>query len=150
MKICLVASLGGHLEELKFVECIQMQNEYVLITERRSEAQKNQHGIYFVDQINRKEKFALFKIARLFLQGNRILNREKPDCYISTGALISIPILILGKLKRKKIIFIETFARVESGSISGRIAYCFADVFIVYWENLLKIYPKAVYIDPMR
>lgn len=151
MKICLVASSGGHLEELAFVKYINMDYDCFLITEKVSELnEKFCDKVYFVDQINRKERFAFFKVLRLFLIGIRILHTEKPDCFISTGALISIPILVLGKLSRKKVIFIETFARVESGSISGKIAYYFADLFIVYWKNLLKIYPKAVYINPFE
>lgn len=150
LKICLVASSGGHLEELSFIECMNMDIDYFLITEKISDIKDKKKHVYYVDQINRTERFALFKIIKLFLLGSRILDKEEPDCFISTGALISIPILILGKMRRKKIIFIETFARVESGSVSGRIAYHFADLFIVYWKNLLKIYPKAVYIDPFE
>lgn len=148
MKICLVASRGGHLGELAFVKQMNADIDFFLITEKAQEIKGSSEKVYYVDQINRKEVFAIPKLTRLFIVGNRILRKEKPDCYISTGALISIPILILGKLRRKKIIFIETFARVESGSISGRIAYHFADLFIVYWENLKKIYPKAIYINP--
>lgn len=103
-----------------------------------------------MDQINRKDSHILLKIIKLIFTGIRIIKKENPDCFISTGALIAIPILILAKLYRRKVIFIETFARVDSGSLSGRIAYLFADVFIVYWKSLLKIYPKAKYIDPFE
>lgn len=151
MKICLVASSGGHLEELSFVKYVNMDLDIFLVTEKVTKINdKFYKKKYFVDQINRKEVFAFFKVLRLFVQGNRILNKENPDIFISTGALISIPILILGKLRGKKVIFVESFARVESGSISGKIAYRFADVFIVYWKSLLKTYPKAVYIDPFE
>lgn len=151
MKICLVASSGGHLEELSFVKYINMDFDVFLVTEKVTKINDEFYKKkYFVDQINRKEIFAFFKVLRLFVQGNRILNKEKPDVFISTGALISIPILILGKLRGKKVIFVESFARVESGSISGKIAYRFADVFIVYWKSLLKTYPKAIYIDPFE
>ena len=150
MKICLVASRGGHLDELQFIKYMDLKCEYFLITERLPGECRNRSRVYYVDQINRKEPLAFFKIIKLFYVGRKILKKEKPDYFISTGALISIPILLLGKLYGKKIIFIETFARVESGSLSGRIAYLFADVFIVYWKNLLKYYPRAVYIDPFE
>lgn len=138
------------MDELEFIKDMNWEHDYFLITEKIPEELKNWNRVYYMDQINRKEPLALFKIIRLFIVGSRILKKEKPDCFISTGALISIPILLLGKLHGKKIIFIETFARVENGSLSGEIAYLFADVFIVYWKNLLKIYPKAVYIDPFE
>lgn len=149
MKICLVASSGGHLKELEFAKNLDIDKaEYFLITEKVKAVKEEYSKIYYIEQINRKEKKAWLKLLRLFFKGNQILKMEKPDYYISTGALISIPILILGKLKKKKVIFIESFARVESGSLSGRIAYHFVDLFIIYWKNLLKVYPKAIYIDP--
>lgn len=150
MKICLVASSGGHLKELEFVKALNIKNaEYFLITEKVAGMRVKGYGrVYYVTQINRKEKGAWVKFLRLAATGNKILRKEKPDYYISTGALISIPILFLGKLRRKKVIFVESFARVEDGSLSGKIAYRFSDLFIVYWKNLLKVYPKARYVDP--
>lgn len=148
MKICLIASRGGHLKELGFIRYLNLECEFCLITEKSPEILKKKiNNVYYVDQISRKDSHILLKIMRLILMGIRILKKEKPDCFISTGALISVPILILAKLYRKKIIFIETFARVYSGSLSGRIIYPFADVFIVYWKELLKVYPKAKYIN---
>lgn len=149
MKVCLVASSGGHLKELEFVRNLDIDSaEYFLITESVKEIKGGYDKIYYTEQINRKEKKVWLKLLKLFFRGKQIIEKEKPDYYISTGALISIPILILGKFKKKKVIFIESFARVESGSLSGRIAYHFADLFIVYWENLLKVYPEAIYITP--
>lgn len=151
MKVCLVASRGGHLEELQFIKYIDLNCEYFMITETMPTNIKVELSkVYYVDQINRKEPNIILKIIKLFLKGRRILKKEEPDCFISTGALIAVPILFLGKLYHKKVVFIETFARVESGSLSGKITYKFADVFIVYWKNLLKIYPKAIYINPFE
>lgn len=148
MKICLIASCGGHLEELCFAQ--ELHGSCFLITEKSASVTADYDSVYYVDHINRREPHAIRKIIKLFFTAAKILKYEKPDCFISTGALISIPVLILGKLKRKKIIFVETLARVETPSLSGRIAYCFADVFVVYWKSLLKYYPKAHYIDLFR
>ena len=51
----------------------------------------------------------------------------------------------IGKIFGSKIIFIESFANSSSKSITGKIVYKFADLFIVQWENMLNIYPKSVY-----
>ena len=48
------------------------------------------------------------------------------------------------KLFRKKVIFIETFANSKTKTLSGSIVYPIADIFIVQWESMLDIYPKAV------
>ena len=39
--------------------------------------------------------------------------------------------------------FIETFANITSKTITGSLVYKFADLFIVQWESMLKLYPKA-------
>lgn len=145
MKICLVASRGGHMEELACMS--ELDGEKFLITEKSSNTITFCDQVYYVEHINRKDKNAIRKIVKIFIEANAILKKEKPDCYISTGALIAVPVLILGKIRKKKIIYIETLARVEDLSLSGKIVYRFADVFCVYWESLLKKYPKARYID---
>ncbi len=72
--------------------------------------------------------------------------KEKPDVIISTGALATVPFCIAGKLMKKKVIYIESFARVDSPSLTGKIMYKLklADLFIVQWVEMLQFFPKAV------
>ena len=51
----------------------------------------------------------------------------------------------VAKIFRKKVIYIESFANVETKTLSGRLVYPIANVFIVQWHSMLKLYPKAVY-----
>lgn len=101
---------------------------------------------YCVPQINRREKDFKKKFIRLFKTARAILKKEKPDVIITTGALAAFPFCLIGKLMRKKIIYIETFARVNGKSLTGKLVYPFADLFLVQWEELLKLYPKAKYV----
>ena len=71
--------------------------------------------------------------------------QEKPDGVISTGELATFPICVLAKLFRKKVIYIESFARVDEPSLTGRLMYKVADLFIVQWEEMKEFYPNAVY-----
>ena len=41
--------------------------------------------------------------------------------------------------------FIETFANRESKTLSGKMIYPISNLFIVQWEEMLKLYPKAIY-----
>lgn len=82
---------------------------------------------------------------KLFFISSKIYKKIKPDTIISTGALVTVPICIIGKLHHKKIIYIESFARINSPSLTGKIMYKFADEFIVQWEDMLKYFPKAHY-----
>ena len=76
----------------------------------------------------------------------RIIKKEKPDVIITTGALIAFPFCVIGKIMRKKIIYIESFARVNGKSLTGKLVYPFADLFLVQWESMLDVYPKSKYV----
>lgn len=64
---------------------------------------------------------------------------------LSTGAMIAYPALVLAKLMGIKTIFVECMFNVYDTTLTARLSYPFVDLFIVQWEELLKIYPKAVY-----
>lgn len=145
-KICFAASSGGHLEEISRIKELCNQNKDFVLTERGDyEAINWCKTVYYVNQINRKEQLFLLKFICLFFRSFYIFLKEQPDVLITTGALATVPICLIGKILRRKIIYIESFARVEEGSLTGKIMYKVADLFIVQWEELLKIYPNAVY-----
>jgi UDP-N-acetylglucosamine:LPS N-acetylglucosamine transferase len=75
-----------------------------------------------------------------------ILLKEKPDVIITTGAHTCVPMCYLGKIFKKKIIYIESFAKVKTPNLSGKLVYPIADLFIVQWPELLKYYPKGKYL----
>jgi beta-1,4-N-acetylglucosaminyltransferase len=69
----------------------------------------------------------------------------RPQAIISAGPGIGVPACILAKCLRIKVIYIETGSRVFALSMSGKILSRFADLFFVQWEELLSLYPKAIY-----
>ena len=69
----------------------------------------------------------------------------KPDVVVTTGAHTCVAMCYIAKLFRKKVIYIESFARRDSKSLSGKIIYPISNLFIVQWEEMLKFYPKAKY-----
>lgn len=48
-----------------------------------------------------------------------ILIKQKPDLVIATGVLAMIPLCLLVKLSRKKLIYIESFAKINSPTLTG-------------------------------
>ena len=75
-----------------------------------------------------------------------IMLKERPDVVITTGVLAVIPLCLLAKLFGRKLIYIESFAKVTSPTETGKLMYKFADRFYVQWESMLEIYPDAVYL----
>jgi len=144
-KICFIASSGGHLEEISRLKVIESKYNSFLVTEKSEFTVENFcENKYYTAQMNRKDPLFLIKFIGLFFKANHILNKEKPDMIITTGALMAYPFCILARYKEIKIVYIESFARVTKPSLTGRLLYNFADLFIVQWDDMLKLYPKSV------
>ena len=144
-KILMAASSGGHLEEILALRPLKDKYDTVLITEK-TEYKVNhwQDTLYLMPQVNRKELKSMPQYFLCFFKTFGILLKEKPDAVLSTGAMIAFPALLLGKMMGKKIIFIECMFNVDSPTLTGKLAYKFADLFIVQWEEMLQVYPEAV------
>lgn len=80
-----------------------------------------------------------------------ILLRHSPDVIICNGPGTCVPIVLMAFLlavlgvKRTRVVFVESFCRVETLSISGRLLYHLADHFVVQWPQLTNKYPRAKY-----
>ena len=145
-KICFIASTGGHLDQLMMLRSIMDKYSSFVVTERtKYKAIKNINKDYYLFQVNRHEIIWIFKLLLNAIISMYIFIMERPDVVISTGALSTIPMCILAKAFRKKIIFIESFAKISSPTLTGKLIYKFADEFYVQWEEMLNIYPKAIY-----
>lgn len=87
----------------------------------------------------------LLKVIRTIIESFLILQKTQPDAIISAGAGPAVPVSILGRLQGKKIIFLESWSRVNNPSESGKLIYPFSSLFFVQWPELKKKYPKAIY-----
>lgn len=74
----------------------------------------------------------------------KVLRRERPDLIISTGAAVAVPFFYVGKLLGSKTMYIEIFDRIDSPTLTGKLVYPITDRFIVQWEEMKKVYPKAI------
>ena len=69
----------------------------------------------------------------------------KPDVIVTTGAHTCVAMCYIAKIFKKKVIYIESFANIETKTLTGKLIYPIADVFVVQWHSMLKLYPKAKY-----
>lgn len=147
LKICFVSSSGGHWEELMCLKGISEKYDSFYVTEESGQLDDCKlANVYTVPQINRNEKGFLAHFIKLFLTASNIIKKERPDVVITTGALATFPFCLIAKLHRKKVVYIESFARVNNKSLTGRLVYPFADLFLIQWETLKELYPKAKYV----
>lgn len=146
-KICFAASSGGHYEQLMMLRpLMEKYNGFVITEKTKYEAGVKGNKTYYLRQVNRREKKCIPNlIINLFLS-LYIYIKERPDGIICTGVLAMIPICLICKLFGKRLIYIESFAKVTSPTETGKLMYKYADRFYVQWETMLEVYPKAIYV----
>lgn len=145
-KICFAASSGGHFEQLLMLRDLMESYDSFIVTERTSyDTGDLGFPVYYVRQLNRREwKFPVHMAGNL-VRSVRIYRKERPEVVITTGVLAVLPLCLLVKLGGGKLIYIESFAKIHSPTLTGRFLYRIADRFYVQWEQMRRVYPKAVY-----
>ena len=143
LKVCLVGSSGGHLTHLYMLKPFWENKDRFWATFDKEDARsllsgEKMYPLYFPS--NRSIKALIINTWRAL----EILSKEKPDLIISSGAAPAIPFFWIGKLMGAKTIYIEVFDRIDSSTIAGKLCYPVADIFIVQWEEMKKVYKKAI------
>ena len=140
--VLLVASNGGHLLEL-----LELADDY----ERGS-----RHWVTF-DTPDARALLAgesvtfaygptnrhLGNLLRNAVLAFRVVARLNPDAVITTGAGVGVPFLYAARARRKRAIYVESFARINELSLSGRLVYPVATHFFVQWPELAARYRKG-------
>ncbi|WP_367378407.1 PssD/Cps14F family polysaccharide biosynthesis glycosyltransferase [Enterococcus gilvus] len=144
MKVCLVGSSGGHLAHLYLLKQLWEKEDRVWVTFEKDDAKsilKNEK-IHFCFYPTNRNLVNLLKNTFLAI---KIIKKEKPDIIISSGAAVAVPFFYIGKIFKIKTVYIEVFDRIDSPTLTGKLVYPITDLFIVQWEEMKKVYPKAKY-----
>lgn len=149
-KVMFISSTGGHFNELSQLKPLLKKYDYYIVTE------KEKDKMYLKEKYKNKVSYLVygtkdhiltypFKLLYNTLKSFFIYLKFRPKVIITTGAHTAGPMCLIGKIFGSKIIFIESMANIKTKTITGRIVYKFADLFIVQWESMLSLYPKAKY-----
>lgn len=149
-KVLFISSTGGHLTELLQLKPLFSKYDYHIITEKDKTNinLKNEYKekISYLPYGTRSHFFKyIFIYLFLILKTIYLYFKIRPKVIITTGTHTAGPMCYLGKIFGSKIIYIETFANINKKTATGKLIYPIADLFIVQWEEMLKLYPKAVY-----
>ena len=147
IKVCLTSSSGGHFMQLKQLFKMTEKYDTYIFTEKNEIAKgySNKYKINYLKQQERKNVGFIFEFIFNILKAFFITIWKNPDVVISTGAGATTFVCLFVKIFGGKVIYIESFAKINSQTITGKIVYKFADEFYVQWEEMKKLYPKAHY-----
>ena len=148
-RVMFISSTGGHLSELLELSKLFEKYETSLITEKTPSniglKEKYKHVNYLIYGTKDHKLIYPFKLLINCFLSLFYYIKYRPKCIITTGAHTAGPMCYIGKIFRSKIVFIETMANSSTKTITGKLVYPIADLFIVQWKEMLKLYPKAVY-----
>jgi len=144
MKLCLVASSGGHLMQLVRLRSAWEGHERFWVTFKKEDAKTLLEGERVVWAYHPTNRHAPNLLRNLVLAW-RILRKEKPDAVISTGAGVGVPFLWLGRLLGIRTVFIDSLTRIQDLSLSGKLVYPVVDRFFVQWPELSLRYRRGVF-----
>lgn len=143
-----ISSTGGHLTELLQLSSMFSKYDSYLVTEKTSsnlKLKEKYQKVFYLMYGTKDYPFTYpFKLMINCFKSLYLYLKIRPDFIITTGAHTAGPMCCLGKIFGSKIIYIETFANIHTKTVTGRLIYKFADLFLVQWESMLKLYPKAV------
>ena len=148
-KVLFISSTGGHLNELLQLKPMFNRYDYHIITEKdkTNEYLEKEYGnrMHYLPYGTRSKIFSyIFKYAYLCIKTIFLYAKIRPKYIITTGTHTAGPMCYLGKIFGSCIIYIETYANRNRKTATGRLIYPIADLFIVQWEEMLNLYPKAV------
>lgn len=149
-KVLFISSTGGHFTELMQLEDLFNNYDYHIITEKTKSSLKlktkyNNRINYLVYGSKDHLFIYIFKFLYNILKSIYLYMKIRPKFIITTGTHTAVPICYFGKLFGTKIIFIETYANIKTKTLSGKIIYPIANLFLVQWKEMNKLYPKAIY-----
>lgn len=84
-----------------------------------------------------------------FLFGLWLVGKTRPNLVLCNGPGTCLPIALAALLYRilglceGNLVFVESFCRVESLSLTGRLLYPLADMFVIHWSELQEKYPLS-------
>lgn len=135
-------------ELLQLKELFKKYNSYIITEKTKSNNKlKDRYSSVFYLLYGTRRNILLYPFIFLFniIKSFVLYFKIKPKVVVTTGTHTAVPMCYIAKLFRKKVIYIETFANRYSKTLAGKMIYPIADTFIVQWEEMLKIYPKAKY-----
>lgn len=144
MRVLLVCSPGGHLQQMLALEPAWRGHERAWVTLPGADVSSllNDEQVTVAHSPTNRN---LKNLARNTVLAWRLLRRRRPDAILSTGAGLAVPFFLIGRLLGIRLVYVESVTRTESLSLSGRMVYPLASRFFVQWPAVAERFRRAEY-----
>jgi UDP-N-acetylglucosamine:LPS N-acetylglucosamine transferase len=130
----LVASSGGHLLQLRHLASGLPEADWCWIAFDTPDARhllRDCDVVHAHHPTNRNIR----NLVRNLVLAWRVVRDVRPRIVISTGAGVAVPFLWVARLRGARVIYVESFARTQNLSLTGRLVRPIAHRLFVQWEG---------------
>ena len=148
MRVLLASSTGGHLGQLAALKPWWAEHERHWITFDKPDARSMLDG-ESISWAHHPTTRNIPNLIRNFGVAWRALRSFRPEVVVSTGAAVAVPVFYLARLMGIRTVYVEVYDRIDSATLTGRLCRPVSDLFLVQWEEQLKLYPNALMIGQL-
>jgi len=148
VRIGLVGSSGGHLAQLMALRPLWEAYDRFWVTFPTEDARYllADERVYWCHHPTNRNLKNLVRNTRV---AGQVLKKEQPTHLISTGAAIAVPFFYLGRIYGAILVFIETFDRIDTPTLTGRIVHPITQHMFVQSPEQGGLYRGAEVLGPL-
>ena len=142
MKVMLVCSSGGHLAQLYRLRPWWQGHERIWVTFSGAQVEsllRDEAVVLAYAPTTRNIPNALRNL-RLAV---RLIHAERPDVIVSDGAGVAFPFFLVGRARRIHTVYLEVYDRISRPTMTGRLCYPLAELFLLQWHEQAIRYPRG-------
>jgi UDP-N-acetylglucosamine:LPS N-acetylglucosamine transferase len=142
--LMLVCSSGGHLQQMLALKPVWERYRHVWVTFDKSDTRSllsEESVVYAHSPTNRNVK----NLFRNLVLAWSVLRRVRPRILLTTGAGVAVPFAWIGRLYGARVVYVESFTRIEGPSMSCRMIAPVAERVYAQWPELARAMPAARY-----
>lgn len=149
MRIGLVCSSGGHLQQLHWLAPFWSRHDRFWVTFDTPDARSllAEERVYWAHAPTNRNLGNLVRNTRL---ARTVLAREQPDVLVSNGAGVALPLMGVGFAMGVPLVWLEVYDRIDRASLTGRLLSPLADEVLLMWPEQQRAYPHGTVLGPIR
>jgi len=143
--VLLVCSTGGHLLQLVALRDAWEGRTRAWVTFDKSDARSLLRGepvAYAYGPTNR----SIPNLLRNLRLARRLVRDLRPKVVVTTGAGVAVPFAWIARLRGAKVVYVESFTRIDGPSLSCRLIAPVAARIYAQWPELADSYGRARYL----
>lgn len=165
IKTLIILGSGGHSTEMMLMTKHLNTNYYHPLeycrasTDTTSEMRLKSTNAVVVHTIPRAREVGQSYVTSIFttlyaqMHAFILIAKIRPGLILCNGPGTVLPLCVAALVGRivglcdGRIVFVESYCRVKTLSLTGKLLYLWVDLFVVHWEELQRKYPKAKLVE---